>query len=72
MGSRLAAHGQPRTLCRADQADALGRRDVADVVAAPRAGLPVSCETAPHYLLLSDAELREEGRFKMNPPLRSR
>ena len=35
-------------------------------------GLRVSCETAPHYLLLTDEELREEGRFKMNPPLRSR
>ena len=35
-------------------------------------GLRVSCETAPHYLLLCDEDLKEEGRFKMNPPLRSR
>ena len=34
-------------------------------------GLPVTCETGPHYLILCDADLREEGRFKMNPPLRS-
>ncbi len=34
-------------------------------------GLCVSCETAPHYLLLCDEDLQEEGRFKMNPPLRS-
>ncbi len=34
-------------------------------------GLRVSCETAPHYLLLCDEDLQEEGRFKMNPPLRS-
>ena len=34
-------------------------------------GLDVTCETAPHYLLLCDSDLREEGRFKMNPPLRS-
>ncbi|MBQ2634979.1 MAG: dihydroorotase [Oscillospiraceae bacterium] len=34
-------------------------------------GLPVSCETAPHYLLLDETDLREDGRFKMNPPLRS-
>ena len=34
-------------------------------------GLNVTCETAPHYLVLTDADLREEGRFKMNPPLRS-
>ncbi len=39
---------------------------------AKAAGLPVSCETAPHYLLLTDEDLREEGRFKMNPPLRGR
>ena len=32
----------------------------------------MSCETAPHYLVLCDEDLREEGRFKMNPPLRSR
>lgn len=34
-------------------------------------GVRVTCETAPHYLLLTDEDLREEGRFKMNPPLRS-
>ncbi len=34
-------------------------------------GLPVSCETAPHYLVLCDMNLQDEGRFKMNPPLRS-
>ena len=34
-------------------------------------GVDVTCETAPHYLLLCEDDLREEGRFKMNPPLRS-
>ena len=34
-------------------------------------GLNVTCETGPHYLLLCDADLQEDGRFKMNPPLRS-
>lgn len=34
-------------------------------------GLRVSCETAPHYLVLTDMDLKEEGRFKMNPPIRS-
>lgn len=34
-------------------------------------GLDITCETAPHYLVLTDADLKEEGRFKMNPPLRS-
>lgn len=34
-------------------------------------GVDVTCETAPHYLLLTDSDLQEDGRFKMNPPLRS-
>ena len=34
-------------------------------------GLDVTCETAPHYLVLDENDLQEEGRFKMNPPLRS-
>jgi len=35
-------------------------------------GVDVTCETAPHYLILDDSDLREEGRFKMNPPLRGK
>ncbi|MSS84429.1 dihydroorotase [Actinomycetaceae bacterium WB03_NA08] len=35
-------------------------------------GLPVTAETAPHYLALSDDMLQEDGRFRMNPPIRSR
>ena len=38
---------------------------------AKREGLNITCETAPHYLILDDSCLKEEGRFKMNPPLRS-
>ena len=34
-------------------------------------GVDVTCETGPHYILLSDKDLQEDGRFKMNPPLRS-
>lgn len=34
-------------------------------------GVNVSCETAPHYLVLCDADIQENGKFKMNPPLRS-
>ena len=34
-------------------------------------GLDVTCETGPHYLVLDDGDLCEDGRFKMNPPLRS-
>lgn len=38
---------------------------------AKREGLDVSCETAPHYLVFNDSMLQEDGRFKMNPPIRS-
>ncbi len=34
-------------------------------------GVNITCETGPHYALLDDSDLREDGRFKMNPPLRS-
>ena len=35
-------------------------------------GLDVTCETGPHYLVMDDSMLEENGRFKMNPPLRSK
>ncbi len=38
---------------------------------AKAAGVDVTCETGPHYLILDDSNLQEDGRFKMNPPLRS-
>ena len=34
-------------------------------------GIDVTCETGPHYLVMDDSDLQEDGRFKMNPPLRS-
>ena len=34
-------------------------------------GVDVTCETAPHYLILCEDDLQEDGRFKMNPPLRA-
>ena len=37
---------------------------------AKRDGVDVTCETAPHYLVLDDSDLKEDGAFKMNPPLR--
>ena len=39
---------------------------------AKKSGVDVTCETGPHYLVLDDSCLREDGRFKMNPPLRER
>ena len=38
---------------------------------ARKSGVDVTGETAPHYLILTDEDLQEEGRFKMNPPIRS-
>lgn len=38
---------------------------------AKAAGVDITCETAPHYLVLTDEEILDEGRFKMNPPIRS-
>lgn len=35
-------------------------------------GVNITCETGPHYLVFSDGDLTEEGRFKMNPPIRSK
>lgn len=48
------------------------KESVALIRQAKNEGLPVTCETGPHYLLLTDMDLQEEGRFKMNPPLRSK
>ncbi len=39
---------------------------------AKKAGVDVTCETAPHYLALTEDDLQEDGWFKMNPPLRAR
>ena len=38
---------------------------------AKKSGVNVTCETGPHYLVMDDSFLKEDGRFKMNPPLRS-
>ena len=46
------------------------KESVALIREAKRAGVDVTCETAPHYLLLTEDDLQEDGRFKMNPPLR--
>ena len=48
------------------------RESVALIRRAKREGVDVTCETAPHYLLLDDSCLQEDGRFRMNPPIRSR
>ena len=47
------------------------KESVALIRRAKAEGLDVTCETAPHYLLMDETMLQEDGRFKMNPPLRS-
>ena len=46
------------------------KESVALIRQAKAAGVDVTCETAPHYLVLCEEDLQEDGRFKMNPPLR--
>ena len=48
------------------------KESVALIRDAKARGLDVTCETGPHYLVLDDSDLKEDGRFKMNPPLRSK
>lgn len=50
----------------------ISTKETVDIVRKAKAeGLPVSCETGPHYLAFCDMDLQDEGRFKMNPPIRS-
>ena len=48
------------------------KESVALIREAKREGVNITCETGPHYLVLDDSNLQEDGRFKMNPPLRDR
>jgi dihydroorotase len=47
------------------------KESVALIREAKRQGVKITCETGPHYLTMCDMDLKEEGRFKMNPPIRS-
>ena len=47
------------------------KESVAVIREAKRQGVDVTAETAPHYILLDDSVMEEDGRFKMNPPIRS-
>lgn len=60
-----------RTGCRYHICHVSTKESVALVREAKRSGVRVTCETAPHYLVLCEDDLQEDGRFKMNPPLRS-
>ena len=50
----------------------ISTKETVDIIRQAKArGVDVTCETGPHYLVLCDADLQEDGRFKMNPPLRA-
>lgn len=59
--------GCPYHVCHISTAES-----VALIRAAKRDGVDITCETGPHYLILDDSCLKEDGRYKMNPPLRSK
>ncbi len=61
-----------KTGCRLHVCHISTKESVELIREAKRRGVKVTCETAPHYLAMCDEDMREEGRFKMNPPLRSR
>ena len=50
----------------------ISTKESVDIIRKAKAeGLDITCETGPHYLVMNDMDLQEEGRFKMNPPIRS-
>ena len=49
----------------------ISTKESVDIIRKAKAeGLDITCETGPHYLVMNDMDLQEEGRFKMNPPIR--
>ena len=51
----------------------ISTKESVDIIRKAKAeGVNVTCETGPHYLVMDDSFLQEDGRFKMNPPLRSK
>ena len=58
------------TGCRYHVCHVSTKESIALIRRAKAEGVDITCETAPHYLLLNDSHLQEDGRFKMNPPIR--
>ena len=51
----------------------ISTKETVDLIRKAKAeGVDITCETGPHYLVMDDSMLKEHGRFKMNPPLRSK
>ena len=50
----------------------ISTKESVDIIRKAKAeGVDITCETGPHYLVLDDSKLKEDGKWKMNPPLRS-
>lgn len=50
----------------------ISTKESVDIIRKAKAeGVDITCETGPHYLVMNDMDLQEDGRFKMNPPIRS-
>ncbi len=60
-----------KTGCKYHVCHISAKETVAIIRQAKAKGINITCETGPHYLILDDSNLKDEGRFKMNPPLRS-
>ena len=60
-----------RTGCKYHVCHISSKESVELIRQAKRQGVDITCETGPHYLTMNDMMLREDGRFKMNPPIRS-
>ena len=60
-----------QTVCRYHVCHISTKESVDIIRKAKARGVKITCETGPHYLTMCDMDLQEDGRFKMNPPLRS-
>ena len=60
------------TGCRYHVCHVSAKESIEAIRQAKKGGIDITCETGPHYLVFSDMDLKEEGRFKMNPPIRSK
>ncbi len=58
------------TGCRYHVCHVSAKETVEIIRQAKKEGVDITCETGPHYLILNDMQLKEHGRFKMNPPIR--
>ncbi len=61
-----------KTGCKYHVCHVSAKESVKVISEAKKNGVDITCETGPHYLVFSDMDLKDEGRFKMNPPIRAK